>query len=43
MGRRHFKPEQVIHRLREADIKRAGGKTTGEVHQPTLQETFADV
>ena len=28
MGRRHFKPEQIIHMLREAEIKLAGGKTT---------------
>ena len=31
MGRRHFKPEQIIHMLREAEIKLAGGKTTGQV------------
>ena len=31
MGRRHFKPEQIIHMLREAEIKLAGGKTIGEV------------
>jgi transposase-like protein len=31
MGRRHFKPEQIIHMLREAEIKLADGKTTGEV------------
>ncbi len=31
MGRRHFKPEQIIHMLREAEIKLAGGKRTGEV------------
>ena len=31
MGRKHFKPEQIIHMLREAEIKLAGGKTTGEV------------
>ena len=31
MGRRHFKPEQIIHMLREAEVKLAGGKTTGEV------------
>jgi hypothetical protein len=31
LGRRHFKPEQIIHMLREAEIKLAGGKTTGEV------------
>jgi hypothetical protein len=31
MGRRHFKPEQTIHMLWEAEIKLAGGKTTGEV------------
>lgn len=31
MARRHFKPEQIIHVLREAKIKLAGGKTTGEV------------
>jgi transposase-like protein len=31
MGRRHFKYEQIIHMLREAEIKLAGGKTTGEV------------
>jgi hypothetical protein len=31
MGRRHPKSEQIIHMLREAEIKLAGGKTTGEV------------
>ncbi len=31
MGRRHFKPEQIIHMLRGAEIKLAGGKTIGEV------------
>ncbi len=31
MGRRHFKPEQIIHLLREAEIKLAGGKKMGEV------------
>ena len=31
MGRRHFKPEQIIHLLREAEIKLSGGMTTGEV------------
>ena len=31
MGRRHFKPEQIIHAFREAEIKLAGGKTIGEV------------
>jgi putative transposase len=31
MGRRHFKTEQIIHMLREAEIKLAGGKTTAEV------------
>lgn len=31
MGRRHFKPEQIIHMLREAEIKLAGGNPTGEV------------
>ncbi len=31
MGRRHFKPEQIIHMLREAKIKLAGGKKIGEV------------
>ncbi len=31
MGRRHFKPEQIIHMLREAEIKLAGGKKIGEV------------
>jgi hypothetical protein len=25
MGRRHFKPKQIIHMLREAEIKLAGG------------------
>jgi hypothetical protein len=29
MGRRHSKPEQIIHMLREAEIKLAGGNTTG--------------
>ena len=31
MGRRHLKPEHIIHMLREAEIKLAGGRTTGEV------------
>ena len=31
MGRKHFKPEQIIHMLREAEIKLAGGKKVGEV------------
>jgi len=29
MGRRHVKPEQIIHMLREAEIKLAGGKKIG--------------
>ena len=29
MGRRRFKPEQILHLFREAEIKLAGGKTTG--------------
>ena len=31
MARRHCKSEQIIHMLREAEIKLAGGNTTGEV------------
>ena len=31
MARRHFKPEQIIHMLREAEIQLAGGKKIGEV------------
>jgi len=31
MGRRHFKPEQIVHMLREAEIKLAGGKKIGEM------------
>ena len=31
MGRRQYKPEQIIHMLREAEIKLAVGQTTGEV------------
>ncbi len=31
MGWRHFKPEQIIHMLHEAEIKLAGGKKIGEV------------
>jgi hypothetical protein len=31
MGRRRFKPEQIIHMLREAEIKLARGESTGEV------------
>ena len=31
MARKRYKPEQIIHMLREAEIKLAGGKTTGEV------------
>jgi putative transposase len=30
MGRRHFKLEQIIHMLREAEIKLANGKKIGE-------------
>jgi hypothetical protein len=30
MGRRRFKPEQIIHMLREAVIKLAAGSTTPE-------------
>ena len=38
MGRRHFKPEQIIHILRETEIKLAGGKTTGEVCRELASE-----
>ncbi len=31
MGRRHFKPEQLIHMLRGAEIKLAGGKKIGSI------------
>ena len=31
MGRKHFKLEQIIHMLREAEVKLAGGKMIGEV------------
>ena len=31
MGRRHFQPEQLIHMLREAEIKLAGGKKIGSI------------
>ena len=31
MARKRYQPEQIIHMLREAEIKLAGGKTTGEV------------
>ena len=31
MGRRQYKPEQIIQMLREAEIKLAGGQTTGEI------------
>ena len=31
MGRRHFKPEQIVHMLREAEIKLASGQRIGEV------------
>ena len=30
MGRRHFKPEQIIHMLREIEIRLAEGKVPGE-------------
>ena len=29
MGRRHFKPEQIIHMLREAEIQFIGGSCPG--------------
>jgi putative transposase len=31
MARMRFKPEQIIHMLREAEIKLASGSTVGEV------------
>jgi transposase-like protein len=31
MARKGFKPEQIIHMLREAEIRLAGGSTVGEV------------
>ena len=31
MGRRHSKPEQIIHMLREAEVKLAAGSTTPEM------------
>ena len=31
MGRRHSKPRQTTHMLREAEIRLAGGKTRGQV------------
>ena len=31
MGRRHFQPEQLIHMLREAEIKLGGGKKIGSI------------
>ena len=31
MGRRHVKPGQIIHRLREIEIRLAEGQVTGEV------------
>ena len=31
MARKRFKPEQIIHMLREAEIKRASGSNVGEV------------
>ena len=31
MARKRFKPEQIIHMLREAEIKLASGSTVGEV------------
>jgi hypothetical protein len=35
MGRRHFEPDQIIHMLREAEIKLAGSKTTGTTGDPS--------
>ena len=29
MARKRYQPEQIIHMLREAEIKLAGGKTPG--------------
>ena len=31
MARKGFKPEQIIHMLREAEVRLAGGITAGEV------------
>ena len=39
MGRRHFESGQIIHVLREAEIKLAGGKTTGAVcREPRISD-----
>lgn len=32
-GKRHFKPEQIIHMLREAEIKLAGGMQVSQVRK----------
>ena len=31
MARKRFKPEEIIHKLREAEVKLAAGATTAEV------------
>ena len=31
MARKRFKPEEVIHKLREAEVRLAGGSSVGEV------------
>jgi len=40
MGRRHFQPEQLIHMLREAEIKLGGGKKkrTADREMPSARQ-----
>jgi transposase-like protein len=42
MARKRFKPEQIIHMLREAEIKLASGSTVGEVCRSlgTTEQTY---
>ena len=46
MGRRHFKPEQIIQMLREAEIKLAGGKASAKNYifdKPVLGEPLTKI
>ncbi len=40
MRRRHFKPAQIIHMLREAVITLGGGKMIGEMSREYFQRFF---
>ena len=40
MGRRHFRPEQIIHMLREVEIKLAGARPRSDTDMSSFREAL---